>query len=157
MDTLLTLVIALGGIATGIGAIWTAMLGRRQLNEQRRFLGEQNDRARLTLEFDPYQARGPLRKPALLGKEEKRRRAHHEHLLRRRRHRRSAGLQPRGLPRSQLLRRGRLRPQARGVAPNRCGIPSAYPLGCTGPCMGRPSARCERNKTIPPCTKVSSD
>jgi len=52
MDTLLTLVIALGGIATGIGAIWTAMLGRRQLNEQRRFLGEQNDRARLTLEFD---------------------------------------------------------------------------------------------------------
>jgi hypothetical protein len=52
MDTLLTLVIALGGIATGIGAIWTAMLARRQLIEQRRFLGEQNDRARLTLEFD---------------------------------------------------------------------------------------------------------
>jgi hypothetical protein len=52
MDTLLTLVIALGGIATGIGAIWTAMLGRRQLNEQRQFLSEQNDRARLTLEFD---------------------------------------------------------------------------------------------------------
>ena len=52
MDTLLTLVIALGGIATGIGAIWTAVLGRRQLDEQRRFLGEQNERARLTLEFD---------------------------------------------------------------------------------------------------------
>src|SRR5215217_6258759 len=52
MDTLLTLVIALGGIATGIGAIWTAMLARRQLLEQRRFLEEQNDRARLTLEFD---------------------------------------------------------------------------------------------------------
>lgn len=52
MDTLLTLVIALGGIATGVGAIWTAMLARRQLDEQRRFLGEQNDRARLTLEFD---------------------------------------------------------------------------------------------------------
>jgi hypothetical protein len=31
MDTFLTLVIAIGGIATGIGAIWTAMLGRRQL------------------------------------------------------------------------------------------------------------------------------
>ena len=52
MDTLLTLVIALGGIATGIGAIWTAMLARRQLLEQRRFLEEQNNRARLTLEFD---------------------------------------------------------------------------------------------------------
>ena len=52
MDTLLTLVIALGGIATGVGAIWTAVLARRQLDEQRRFLGEQNERARLTLEFD---------------------------------------------------------------------------------------------------------
>ena len=52
MDTLLTLIIALGGIATGIGAIWTAVLARRQLDEQRRFLGEQNERARLTLEFD---------------------------------------------------------------------------------------------------------
>jgi hypothetical protein len=52
LDTLLTLVIALGGIATGIGAIWTAMLARRQLLEQRRFLEEQNNRARLTLEFD---------------------------------------------------------------------------------------------------------
>ncbi len=52
MDTLLTLVIAVGGIATGIGAIWTAMLARRQLVEQRQFLSEQNDRARLTLEFD---------------------------------------------------------------------------------------------------------
>ena len=52
MDTLLTLVIAVGGIATGIGAIWTAVLARRQLLEQRRFLEEQNDRARLTLEFD---------------------------------------------------------------------------------------------------------
>jgi hypothetical protein len=52
LDTLLTLVIAVGGIATGIGAIWTAVLARRQLFEQRRFLEEQNDRARLTLEFD---------------------------------------------------------------------------------------------------------
>jgi hypothetical protein len=52
VDTLLTLVIALGGIATGIGAIWTAMLARRQLGEQRRFLEEQNEisrsQARLT-------------------------------------------------------------------------------------------------------------
>ena len=46
MDTFLTLVIALGGIATGIGAIWTAMLARRQLDEQRRFLEEQNEIAR---------------------------------------------------------------------------------------------------------------
>jgi hypothetical protein len=52
VETLLTLIIALGGIATGIGAIWTAVLARRQLDEQRRFLGEQNERARLTLEFD---------------------------------------------------------------------------------------------------------
>jgi hypothetical protein len=43
VDTLLTLVIALGGIATGIGAIWTAMLARRQLSEQRLFLEEQTE------------------------------------------------------------------------------------------------------------------
>ncbi len=52
MDTFLTLVIALGGIATGIGAIWTAMLARRQLDEQRQFLKEQNERARLNLTVD---------------------------------------------------------------------------------------------------------
>jgi hypothetical protein len=52
LETLLTLVIAVGGIATGIGAIWTAMLARRQILDQRRFLEEQNERARLTLEFD---------------------------------------------------------------------------------------------------------
>ena len=46
MDTWLTLVIALGGIATGIGAIWAAMLARRQLDEQRRFLVEQIEIAR---------------------------------------------------------------------------------------------------------------
>jgi hypothetical protein len=50
MDTFLTLVIALGGIATGIGAIWTAMLARRQsqlteqsLAEQRRSFQEQTE------------------------------------------------------------------------------------------------------------------
>jgi hypothetical protein len=52
LETLLTLVIAVGGIATGIGAIWTALLARRQLLDQRRFLEEQNERGRLTLEFD---------------------------------------------------------------------------------------------------------
>jgi hypothetical protein len=66
MDTYLTLVIALGGIATGIGAIWAAMLARRQaqaterslaqtersLAEQVQSLREQNERARLNLEYD---------------------------------------------------------------------------------------------------------
>jgi len=66
MQTFLTLVIALGGIATGIGAIWAALAARRQaqvserqaqltehsLAEQRQFLKEQNERARLNLEVD---------------------------------------------------------------------------------------------------------
>jgi hypothetical protein len=77
VDTFLTLVIALGGIATGIGAIWTAMLARRQarvtersfaeqnelarrqaqvseqsLAQTERSLAEQNERSRLTLEYD---------------------------------------------------------------------------------------------------------
>jgi hypothetical protein len=66
MDTLLTLVIAVGGIATGIGAIWAALAARRQaqltersltqtersLSEQVQTLREQNERARLTLEYD---------------------------------------------------------------------------------------------------------
>jgi hypothetical protein len=52
VDTFLTLVIALGGIATGIGAVWTATLARRQRNEQRQFLREQNDRARLNFTVD---------------------------------------------------------------------------------------------------------
>src|ERR671933_2468296 len=73
MDTFLTLVIALGGIATGIGAIWAALAARRQgqvterqaqltelslaqtersLSEQGQILREQNERARLSLEVD---------------------------------------------------------------------------------------------------------
>ena len=59
MNTFLTLVIALGGIATGIGAIWAAAVARRQaqvteqsLAEQRQFLLEQNERARLNLSVD---------------------------------------------------------------------------------------------------------
>ena len=59
MDTLLTLVIALGGIATGVGAIWAAMVARRQaqvtersLAQTERNLAEQNERSRLNLEFD---------------------------------------------------------------------------------------------------------
>jgi hypothetical protein len=59
MDTFLTLVIALGGITTGIGAIWAAMLARRQgrvteqsLREQLKIFQEQNERARLALEAD---------------------------------------------------------------------------------------------------------
>jgi hypothetical protein len=53
------LVIALGGIATGVGAIWTAVVTRRlvhatedSLAEQSQSLREQNERARLTLEYD---------------------------------------------------------------------------------------------------------
>jgi hypothetical protein len=73
MDTLLTLVIALGGIATGIGAIWAALAARRQaqiserqaqlteqslaqtersLTEQVKSLRQQNERSRLNLELD---------------------------------------------------------------------------------------------------------
>ena len=59
MEPLLTLVIALGGIATGIGAIWTAVVTRqlareteRSLAEQSQSLREQNERARINLEVD---------------------------------------------------------------------------------------------------------
>ena len=59
MDTFLTLVIALGGIATGIGAIWAAIVARRQaqvtersLAKQVQSLREQNERTRLNLEVD---------------------------------------------------------------------------------------------------------
>jgi hypothetical protein len=66
MDTFLTLVIALGGIATGIGAIWAALAARRQgqiserqtqitersLTLTERSLAEQNERSRLNLEVD---------------------------------------------------------------------------------------------------------
>jgi multidrug efflux pump subunit AcrA (membrane-fusion protein) len=53
MQTLLTLLIAVGGIATGIGAIWAAVVARRQaqlteqsLTEQRQSLQEQTEIAR---------------------------------------------------------------------------------------------------------------
>jgi hypothetical protein len=59
MDTFLTLVIAVGGIATGVGAIWAALLARRQaqvtersLALTERSLAEQNERSRLNLEVD---------------------------------------------------------------------------------------------------------
>jgi hypothetical protein len=59
METLLTMTIAVGGIATGIGAIWTALLARRQaqftersLTQTERSLAEQNERSRLNLEVD---------------------------------------------------------------------------------------------------------
>jgi hypothetical protein len=55
----LDLLIALGAIATGIGAIWTAMVTRslvrtteRSVDEQSQSLREQNERARITLEVD---------------------------------------------------------------------------------------------------------
>jgi hypothetical protein len=59
MEPLLTLVIAVGGIATGIGAIWAALVARRQaqvtersLAQTERTLAEQNERSRLNLEVD---------------------------------------------------------------------------------------------------------
>jgi len=59
MEPLLTLVIGLGSIATGISAIWTAVVTRRlvrateqSLAEQSQGLREQNERARLNLEVD---------------------------------------------------------------------------------------------------------
>ena len=59
METLLTLTIAVGGIATGIGAIWAALAARRQaqitersLAQTERSLAEQNERLRLNLEVD---------------------------------------------------------------------------------------------------------
>jgi hypothetical protein len=52
MDTVLTLVIAVAGIATGIGAIWTAVAARRQAQLTERSLTEQNERLRLNLEVN---------------------------------------------------------------------------------------------------------
>ena len=59
MESLLTLTIAVNGIATGIGAIWAAVVARRQaqvtersLAQTERSLAEQNERSRLNLEVD---------------------------------------------------------------------------------------------------------
>jgi hypothetical protein len=52
VETFLTLIIAVGGIATGVGAIWAALVARRQAQVTERSLAEQNERARLTLEYD---------------------------------------------------------------------------------------------------------
>jgi hypothetical protein len=59
MESFLTLVIAVGGISTGIGAIWAAVVARRQarvtersLAQTERSLAEQNERSRLNLEVD---------------------------------------------------------------------------------------------------------
>lgn len=52
MEMFLTLVIAVAYIATGIGAIWAALVARRQAQVTERSLAEQNERARLTLEYD---------------------------------------------------------------------------------------------------------
>jgi hypothetical protein len=59
MEPLLTLVIALGGIATGIGAIWTAVVTRhlarateQSVAEQTQYLHEQNERTRINLAVD---------------------------------------------------------------------------------------------------------
>jgi hypothetical protein len=51
METYLTLAIAVGGIATGIGAIWAAIVARRELSEQRTFLQVQTDLSRRQAEL----------------------------------------------------------------------------------------------------------
>jgi hypothetical protein len=56
METLLTLVIAVGGIATGIGAIWTAWAARRQAKVTERSIAEQTERARLEPRRDVWNA-----------------------------------------------------------------------------------------------------
>ena len=56
MDTFLTLIIALGGISTGIGTIWAALAAgaayEQSLAQTERSLAEQNERARLNLSVD---------------------------------------------------------------------------------------------------------
>ena len=52
MDTLLTLVVALGGIVTGMGAIWAALVARRQAQVTERSLVEQNERTPQPRELD---------------------------------------------------------------------------------------------------------
>jgi hypothetical protein len=60
MEPLLTLVIALGGIATGIGAIWTAVVTRNLARLTEESLREQNERARINLEVDVMQRSNEL-------------------------------------------------------------------------------------------------
>src|SRR3712207_726081 len=52
METLLTLVIALGGIAATVGAIWAAIAATRQARITERSLHERSERARVSLALD---------------------------------------------------------------------------------------------------------
>ncbi len=52
METLLTLVIALGGIAAGVGAIWAAVAATRQARITERSIREQSERTRVNLALD---------------------------------------------------------------------------------------------------------
>jgi hypothetical protein len=52
METLLTFVIALGGIAAGVGAIWAAIAATRQARITERSFREQTERARVNLALD---------------------------------------------------------------------------------------------------------
>jgi hypothetical protein len=56
MDTFLTLVIALGGIATGIGAIWAALAARRQAQLTEQSLAEQREAFQEQTEISRRQA-----------------------------------------------------------------------------------------------------
>ena len=78
MESLLTLIIALGGIATGIGAIWAALAARRQAQITDENLHEHNERARLNLAVDlHFRYSDPFDSPLFLS----RRRAAARHLL----------------------------------------------------------------------------
>jgi hypothetical protein len=52
METLLTLVIALGGIAAAVGAIWAAVAATRQARITERSLRERSERHRVSLALD---------------------------------------------------------------------------------------------------------
>src|SRR3712207_5028977 len=52
METLLTLVIALGGIAAAVGAIWAAVAATRQARITERSLSERSERHRVSLALD---------------------------------------------------------------------------------------------------------
>jgi hypothetical protein len=157
LETLLTLIIPLGGVATGIGAIWTAFLARRQNLDQRRFLEEQNDRARLILEFDilarmeaRYESSGILQ----------RRRSAAGHIV-------DVFFAEDGPVQAGAFDRasydvanffeevGYLH-RSGCSGKNQRGTPSAWPPWCTGTPTSRPSARCAKSKKTPPSTRISS-
>ena len=124
METLLTMTIAVGGIATGIGAIWTALLARRQaqftersLTQTERSLAEQNERSRLNLEVDLLtRMEDRFESPHLLSRRRAAGRVPLRQRLRGRRHGGSRALEQGRVGRVQLLRTVRVLTEARSLA-----------------------------------------